>query len=104
MRCDILFKKTNFGSSKQFLVQQAELSPRLSASADYNVLKSYDRHLTPDYCKKNIGLNIIPIEKCPDLREVVIFVHHACMLSFDGSNVYKIIQNHERGTFIKIST
>ena len=115
IECEKAIERTKFMvkkwlSSGMFKDEKINVAQRKSEEivnklTDYNVLKAHDRHLPPDYCKGDIGLNIIPIEKkCPDLEDAVISVHHACMLSFDGSNVYKIIQNHNKGAFIKIST
>ena len=114
IRCEKAIERTKvmvqtWLSDGMFETEKLNVSKRKSEDivnklTDYKALRSHDRHLSPDFCKNNIGLNIIPIEKRPDLREAVISVHHACMLSFDGSNVYKIIQNHTRGAYIKIST
>lgn len=54
--------------------------------------KSHSRHFTFDDCKK-MGLNVIALESDQDLQDAVLSVHHAFVLTIDGTRVTKLIEN-----------
>lgn len=66
---------------------------------NYKDLKSHSRPLPPDLCR-DIGLNIKILEDHKDLREAVLSVHHACILTLSGTQAYKIIENHTGKAYI----
>lgn len=61
--------------------------------------KSHSRHFTYDDCKK-MGLNVVQLEGDQELQELVLSVHHAFIISFDGSNATKIIENQNESRYI----
>ncbi len=68
---------------------------------NYKELKSHSRPLSPDRCR-NMGLNIQLLEDDRDLREAVLSVHHACILTLSKTGAYKIIENHTGKAYIPI--
>ena len=54
--------------------------------------KNHGRHLNIDFCKR-LGLKIIPLEDDPELQDLVLSIHHAFVITFDGSTAIKIIEN-----------
>lgn len=68
---------------------------------DYELLKTHDRHLTPEICM-DFGLNIRVLESEPLLQDAVLSVHHACIHTFTRTPAFKIIENHTGKAFIKL--
>lgn len=69
--------------------------------ADYELLKTHDRHLPPDTCRR-FGLNISVLEDEPSLQDAVLSVHHACIHTFTKTQAFKIIENQTGKAFIKL--
>lgn len=69
---------------------------------NYKDLKSHSRPLPPDRCR-DIGLNIQFLEdnEHKNLREAVLSVHHACILTLSQTGAYKIIENHTGKAYIQ---
>lgn len=66
--------------------------------------KNHGRHFNLETCKK-IGLNVIELEKDDKLQDIILSIHHTCMLTFDSTLSAKIIENHNGKAFINsIST
>ena len=61
--------------------------------------KSHSRHLSKEQCKK-IGLKIIDLEDDSELQDLVLSVHHACMITLQQHDVVKIIENQNDKMFI----
>ena len=68
---------------------------------DYELLKTHDRHLTPDICM-SFGLKIRVLENEDLLQDAVLSVHHACIHTFTRTPAFKIIENHTGKAFIKL--
>lgn len=54
--------------------------------------KSHARHFTYDDCN-SMGLNVIPLEADQALQDAVLSIHHAFVLTIDGSKATKLIEN-----------
>lgn len=54
--------------------------------------KTHARHIHKNEAKK-LGLNIIDLEKDPQLQDAVLSLHHACVLTFEQTPAVKIIEN-----------
>lgn len=67
---------------------------------DHALTLSHARHLSADTCQK-IGLKVRMIEEDQELQDLVLSVHHSCMLTFAQSQAFKIIQNQKDGCFIQ---
>ena len=63
---------------------------------------SHDRHLPIDILKDRLGLNILEIESDDELQDMILSVHHACIISLTQTPAYKIIENHEEKAFIQL--
>ncbi len=71
--------------------------------SDPQITKAHSRHLSKENCR-NFGLEIENLEDDRLLQDIVLSIHHACMLTFSGAGrVLKIIENQEGKAFIKIS-
>ena len=74
----------------------------LKELGDHALTKSHDRHLAADRCR-DMGLKIVDLEKDQALQDVVLSLHHACMLTFTNSAAIKLIENHKGTAFIKLA-
>lgn len=72
-----------------------------SILVDFEISKSHDRHIHPEDCL-NIGLKICFLENEPDLQDAVLSVHHTCMHTLNGTQAFKIIENHTGKAFIQL--
>lgn len=61
--------------------------------------KSHSRHFSVDFCKE-IGLNIMELESDQELQEAILSVHHAFIITIDGTNTSKIIENNLGARYI----
>ncbi len=67
---------------------------------DYRGNKDHSRHIHYDECAA-MGLNVSPIEKDPDLQDLILTVHHCYMHSLMNTGAYKMIENHLGVAFVK---
>lgn len=67
---------------------------------DHALTKTHNRHFSIDYAR-DIGLKVSALEDDPKLQDLVLSVHHACMLTLDGTPAIKIIENHKGVALIK---
>ena len=79
----------------------------LGTLSSHNKTYSHSRHIHIDELK-NLGLNIIelekldsrPIDNCKDLQDCVLTLHHAYMQTFATTDAIKIIENHNGNAMI----
>ena len=69
---------------------------------DHALTKSHARHLSAARCRE-MGLKVTELEKCQNLQDAVLSLHHACMLTFSQTQAIKMIENHKGVAFIKIA-
>lgn len=81
----------------------ATIEKILKELGDHALTKSHARHLSAERCR-NMGLKIVNLEDEQDFQDAVLAVHHACMLTFSATPALKIIENHKRAVFIKVSS
>lgn len=62
--------------------------------------KDHSRNLPAKKCKE-IGLNIVYLEKNDKIQDLVLSIHHACISYFNRENTCKIYLN-QHGTFLSI--
>lgn len=67
--------------------------------ASHEETKSHSRHLTAEKCKE-IGLKIVDLEDDQILQDIVLSIHHACMVTLQTTNVIKIIENQNDKIFM----
>ena len=74
----------------------------LAELADHALTKSHARHLSAEKCR-SIGLKVTRLEDAQQYQELVLSVHHACILTLGGTPAFKIIENQSGVAFIQIS-
>ena len=60
--------------------------------------KVHSRHIDINKCKE-AGLNIENLEDDPKIQDLVLSIHHCCMILGETSNLVKTIENNIRGEF-----
>jgi hypothetical protein len=68
--------------------------------ADHALTKSHARHLSAGRCR-SIGLKIARLEDSQEFQDLVLSVHHACMLTLGSTPAAKIIENQNGVAFIQ---
>ena len=87
--------------SKQILKDNLEITIKdkkkrdkiIKELTDHSVSLSHGRHLDKNKCKE-IGLNIIDLEKDDKLQDLILSYHHTTMLTFNSTSAIKIIENN----------
>ena len=74
----------------------------LAELADHALTKSHARHLSAEKCR-SIGLKVTRLEDAQQYQELVLSVHHACILTLGATPAFKIIENQSGVAFIQIS-
>ncbi len=67
--------------------------------SNHDLTKSHSRHLSNEYCK-NLGLKVTALENDQKLQDLVLSIHHACMITFYGTTALKIIENQNDKVFL----
>ena len=60
--------------------------------------KTHSRHIDRTRCK-NAGLNIIDLEQDQEIQDLVLGIHHCCMILGEQSNIIKIVENNVGGRY-----
>lgn len=68
---------------------------------EHSETKSHSRHLSLEQCK-NIGLNIVELEKDGVLQDMILSLHHAYMIFFDKSTAFKAVENQIGARYLRI--
>lgn len=71
--------------------------------SDHEDTKTHARHIHMDDCVA-MGLKVSPLEGDPDLQELVLSVHHACIHTFLSSNSFKFIENHVGEAYFRMAS
>jgi hypothetical protein len=83
------------------LTNHAERAASVAASlADHPAFMTHARPIDRSYARK-LGLTIDDLETDQVLQDLVLSVFHAITHTFRGTNVVKIIENHEGRAFIQ---
>lgn len=80
-----MFDKTS--SNDQIIIKRI-----VESLNEHDNSKNHGRHLSVDFCK-GIGLKIVALEDDSVLQDLVLSIHHAYMLTLDGTSALKIIEN-----------
>jgi len=70
---------------------------------EHNESKSHDRHISKEKCKE-VGLNIIDMEKDQKLQDLILSLHHCYMIFFDKTIVVKIVENQLGAAYLRTYT
>ena len=60
---------------------------------------THSRHIYKERAK-DLGLRIVSLEDDPDLQDAVLSVHHATMITFEQTPMFKIIENQKGSSYI----
>lgn len=60
--------------------------------------KVHSRHIDINRCK-HVGLNIEDLESDPVVQDLVLSIHHCCMILGETSNIVKVVENNIGGEF-----
>lgn len=63
-----------------------------------NDSKVHSRHIDIQRCK-DAGLNIEELEADPKIQDMVLSIHHCCMILGEVSNIVKVVENNIGGAF-----
>lgn len=69
---------------------------------DHIESKLHRRHFNKEFCRE-IGLNIIDLEKDQKLQDLILSIHHCVIIMFSKTNIVKILANNFGSTFIRTS-
>lgn len=61
--------------------------------------KIHNRHINRDKCKA-AGLNIIDLEEDQTIQDLVLGIHHACMILSEQSSMLKVVENNIGGSYL----
>lgn len=61
--------------------------------------KTHNRHIDKDRCIE-CGLNIDNLEDNQEIQDIVLAIHHCCMILGENSNITKIVENNIGGAYI----
>lgn len=61
--------------------------------------KTHSRHIDREKCKK-AGLNIKELESDQIFQDLVLSIHHCCMILFEKTNIVKIVENQHGAAHI----
>lgn len=87
-----MFDKNN--SADQIIIKDI-----VSKLNEHDDSKIHGRHLNVEFCKK-IGLKVFMMEQDGELQDKVLSLHHAYMLTLDGTPSIKIIENQNKKSVI----
>lgn len=76
----------------------AQIVAKLS---DHEDTKTHSRHIHLSDCV-SMGLRVFQLENDPELQDLVLSVHHACMHTFSMTNAYKFVENHEGVAYFRM--
>jgi hypothetical protein len=60
--------------------------------------KVHSRHIDINRCK-DVGLSIEELETDPMIQDLVLSIHHCCMILGEASNLVKVVENNIGGEF-----
>ena len=61
--------------------------------------KIHNRHIDRDKCR-DAGLDIIDLEDDQVLQDLVLGIHHCCMILSEQSNILKVVENNIGGGYV----
>lgn len=67
--------------------------------ADNTDSKTHSRHINRDECKK-AGLTIEDLESNQKIQDIVLGIHHCCMILSEQTNLIKIVENNIGGIYL----
>ena len=68
---------------------------------EHSETKSHSRHISIEQCKQ-IGLNVVELEKDNELQDLILSLHHAYMIFFDKSTAFKAVENQIGARYLRV--
>ena len=62
--------------------------------------KTHSRHIDRDKCEE-AGLDVIKLEEDNELQDLVLSIHHCCMILAQQTDVIKLVENNIGGSYIR---
>lgn len=62
--------------------------------------KTHSRHIDRDKCR-DAGLDVIDLDEDNELQDLVLSIHHCCMILAEQTPVVKIVENNIGGCYIR---
>lgn len=62
--------------------------------------KTHSRHIDRDKCKE-AGLDVIDLDEDDELQDIVLTIHHCCMILVEKTPISKIVENNIGGCYIR---
>lgn len=62
--------------------------------------KTHSRHIDRDKCKE-AGLDVIDLEEDDELQDIILTIHHCCMILAEKTPVSKIVENNIGGCYLR---
>lgn len=78
---------------------QTIIATIVSKLNEHDDSKIHGRHLNAEFCKR-IGLKISMMEDDGELQDKILSLHHAYMITLDGTPAIKIIENQNKKSVI----
>jgi hypothetical protein len=71
----------------------------IDAIGSHRATQTHARHIHTAKARE-IGLKIVDLESDLKLQDAVLSVHHACMITFEQTGIFKIIENHAGSSYM----
>lgn len=62
--------------------------------------KTHSRHIDRDKCKE-AGLDVIDLEEDDELQDIILTIHHCCMILAEKTPLSKIVENNIGGCYLR---
>ena len=87
------------------ILEDKEIKPQIkqrikNTFAKNEESKTHSRHFDRDKCKE-AGLDVIDLEADNELQDIVLSIHHCCMILAEQTPVVKIVENNIGGCYIR---
>lgn len=87
------------------ILEDKEIEPQIkqrikNTFAKNEESKTHSRHFDRDKCKE-AGLDVIDLEADNELQDIVLSIHHCCMILAEQTPVVKIVENNIGGCYIR---
>lgn len=90
------------GMLSEDLDKDAKAKKIVEYLGDIKHTRFHGRHIHKEKARE-LGLKVVDLEEDQKLQELVLTLHHTCMLSFERSPCLKIIENH-KGTSVILNS
>lgn len=80
-------------------IEQAEKTRIKNVFAKNQDSKTHSRHIDRDKCR-DAGLDVIDLDEDNELQDIVLTIHHCCMILAEKSTVGKIVENNIGGCYV----